>query len=107
MYKPEEGIKIWRSIVMWVGGTHYNQAPMSEGSKEPDLRPGLPWVRIPLGAIPSCIWVKYTTFSYSVVVITLDFEHVNTNKLCKYLYGSLSKNLSSNLSGRILLAFML
>ena len=69
---------MWRSIVMWVGGTHYNQAPMSEWSKEPDLRPALPWVRIPLGAIPSGIWVKYTTFSYSVVVITLDFE--------KYLY---------------------
>ena len=29
---------MWRSIVMWVGGTHYNQAPMSEWSKEADLR---------------------------------------------------------------------
>lgn len=77
---------------MWVGGTHHNQAPMSEWSKEPDLRPGLPWVRIPLGAIPSCIWVKYTTFSYSVVVITLDFE---------------SSDPDSISGGRKLLAFML
>ena len=29
---------MWRSIVMWVGGTHYNQARMSEWSKEADLR---------------------------------------------------------------------
>ena len=57
---------------MWVGGTHYNQARMSEWSKEADLRPAAysAWVRTPLLAIPSCIWVKYTTCSYSVVVIT-------------------------------------
>ena len=32
---------MWRSIVMWVGGTHYNQARMSEWSKEADLRPAV------------------------------------------------------------------
>ena len=65
---------------MWVGGTHHNQAPMPEWSKGVDLRPTIVKIRAfePRSVQTSCIWVKYTTFSYSVVVITLDFE--------KYLY---------------------
>ena len=72
---------MWRSIVMWVGGTHHNQAPMSEWSKEPDLRDSTRIIKYLVcrgfesrSVQTSCIWVKYTTFSYSVVVITRDFE---------------------------------
>ena len=36
---------MWRSIVMWVGGTHYNQAPMPEWSKGVDLRPTIVKIR--------------------------------------------------------------
>ena len=79
---------------MWVGGTHYNQAPMPEWSKGVDLRPTIVKIRAfePRSVQTSCIWVKYTTFSYSVVVITLDFE---------------SSDPDSISGGRKLLAFML
>ena len=77
----------------WVGHIT-TKARLSEWSKEPDLRPGGVSLarsnRAPCKT--SCIWVKYTIFSYSVVVITLDFE---------------SSNPDSTSGGRILLAFML
>ena len=37
---------MWRSIVMWVGGTHHNQAPMPEWSKGVDLRPTIVQIRV-------------------------------------------------------------
>ena len=65
---------------MWVGGTHNNLAPMPEWSKGVDLRPTI--VRFARSnrarCKTPCIWVKYTIFSHSVVVITLDFENIST-----------------------------
>ena len=74
---------------------------MSEWSKEPDLRPG--GVNR-VGSNPtSCkspgIWDKYTTFSYSVVVITWDFESQNfgsnpdRRKNIVYIVMKLYKNI--------------
>ena len=52
---------------------------MPEWSKGVDLRPTI--VRFARSnrarCKTSCIWVKYTIFSHSVVVITPDFDHVN------------------------------
>jgi hypothetical protein len=84
----------------WAGHVT-TKAPMSEWSKEADLRDSTGIISNLLhqrvGSNPTrcktpCIWVKYTIFSHSVVVITPDFE---------------SGNPDSNSGGRYLLACML
>ena len=52
---------------------------MAEWSKAVDLRPTIFGCEgsNPSPCIPPCIWVKYTIFSHSVVVITQDFDRIS------------------------------